>query len=128
MRSTDARWHLAVEALARMPELAHRLVEVHQADARGYCRGCMAPGGTLFVRWPCGLHRLATAASAAGAPAALPADGPAQAPEPEPEPSLGGGRRSAFGPGRRIGFGPHRQWPPSPRPEAPPEAAAGSGG
>jgi len=126
MRSTDARWHLAVEALARMPELAHRLVEVHQADAKGYCRGCMAPGGTLFVRWPCGLYRLATAASAAGAPAAPPADGPAQ--EPEREPSIGGGHRSALGPGRRIGFGPHRQWPPSPRPEAPPEAAAGSGG
>src|SRR5690349_14114892 len=76
MRSTDARWHLAVEALARMPELAHRLVEVHQADARGYCRGCMAPGGTLFVRWPCGLHRLATAASAGDAPAAPPGGRP----------------------------------------------------
>ena len=40
------------------------LVEVHHADEKGYCRGCMAPGGTLFVRWPCGLHRLATAATA----------------------------------------------------------------
>jgi len=50
MRSTDARWHLAVEALARMPQLAHRLVEVHQADDNGYCRGCTVPGGTLFVR------------------------------------------------------------------------------
>src|SRR5213080_5512295 len=69
MRTTDARWHLAVEALARMPELALRLVEVHHADDRGYCRGCMAPGGTLFVRWPCGLHRLATAATT---PAASP--------------------------------------------------------
>jgi hypothetical protein len=47
-----------------MPELAHRLVEVHHPDDKGYCRGCMAPGGTLFVRWPCGLHRLATAATA----------------------------------------------------------------
>ena len=47
-----------------MPELAHRLVEVHQADDKGYCRGCTVPGGTLFVRWPCGLHRLATAATA----------------------------------------------------------------
>ncbi|MBV9920018.1 MAG: hypothetical protein JOY78_04060 [Pseudonocardia sp.] len=64
MRSTDARWHLAVEALARMPELAHRLVEVHHADEKGYCRGCTVPGGTLFVRWPCGLYRLATAATA----------------------------------------------------------------
>jgi len=134
MRSTDARWHLAVEALARMPELAHRLVEVHQADARGYCRGCMAPGGTLFVRWPCGLHRLATAASAAGAPSAASsaepsaASAPEHGPDPGHQPAYGAGRRSAFGPGRRIGFGPHRQWPPSPRPEAPPEAAAGSGG
>ena len=128
MRSTDARWHLAVDALAQMPELAHRLVEVHQADEKGYCRGCMAPGGTLFVRWPCGLHRLASTASAAGsgaAPATPSADVPAQAPDPEP--ALGG-RPSAFGPGRRVGFGPHRQWPPNPRPEAPPDAAAGSGG
>ena len=38
-----------------MPELAHRLVEVHHADEKGYCRGCTTPGGTLFVRWPCGL-------------------------------------------------------------------------
>ncbi len=58
---------MAVEALARMPELAHRLVEVHYADDKGYCHGCMAPGGTLFVRWPCGLNRLATAATAAPA-------------------------------------------------------------
>lgn len=124
MRSTDARWHLAVEALSRMPELASRLVEVHQPDDKGYCRGCTVPGGTLFVRWPCGLHRLATAASAGGAPTPPSADVPAQA----PRPAVGGGRRSAFGPGRRIGFGPHPQWPPNPRPEAPPEAAAGSGG
>lgn len=66
MRSTDARWHLAVEALARMPELAHRLVEVHHADDKGYCRGCTAPGGTLFVRWPCGPQRLAAAATTPG--------------------------------------------------------------
>ena len=71
MRSSDARWHLAVEALARMPELAHRLVEVHQADEKGYCRGCMAPGGTLFVRWPCGLHRLASASTDPGRVAAV---------------------------------------------------------
>jgi hypothetical protein len=114
MRSTDARWHLAVEALARMPELAHRLVEVHQADDRGTCRGCTVPGGTLFVRWPCGLYRLASASSASGAPADAAASAPAAAatppaptapPRPEDEPAqgyaFGAGRKSAFGPGRR---------------------------
>jgi hypothetical protein len=109
MRSTDARWHLAVEALARMPELALRLVEVHYADDKGYCRGCMAPGGTLFVRWPCGLHRLATAATA---PTRAPAAEPEPAPDPSHEAALGPGRRAAFGPGRRAGFGPGRRRAP----------------
>ncbi len=117
MRSNDARWYLAVEALARMPELAHRLVEVHQADEKGYCRGCMAPGGTLFVRWPCGLHRLASASTAPGRVAAA-------EPAPEPEPGCDAGHQPAFGGGRRSAFGPHRRS----RPEAPPDAAAGSGG
>jgi hypothetical protein len=98
---------LAVDALARMPELAHRLVEVHQADEKGYCRGCTVPGGTLFVRWPCGLHRLATAASAppASAASATTPPAPTATPRPRPEPApgyaFGAGRKSAFGPGRR---------------------------
>jgi hypothetical protein len=123
MRSNDARWYLAVEALARMPELAHRLVEVHQADAKGYCRGCMAPGGTLFVRWPCGLHRLASAAIAP-APASSAEPSAASVPAHEPDP----GHQPAFGAGRRSAFGPHRRRAPIPGPEAPPDAAAGSGG
>ena len=119
MRSTDARWHLAVEALARMPELAHRLVEVHQADEKGYCRGCMAPGGQLFVRWPCGLHRLASAASApSAASSAEPSAAAAPAHGPDP------GHQPAFGAGRRSAFGPHRHRASNP----PPEAAAGSSG
>jgi hypothetical protein len=117
MRSTDARWHLAVDALAQMPELAHRLVEVHQADEKGYCRGCMAPGGTLFVRWPCGLHRLASASTDPGRVAAA-------EPAPEPEPGCDVGHQPAFGGGRRSAFGPHRRY----RPEAPPDGATGSGG
>jgi hypothetical protein len=93
-----------------MPELALRLVEVHYADEKGYCRGCMAPGGTLFVRWPCGLHRLATAATAhATGPAAGPAAEPGPAREPDHEATLGPGRRAAFGPGRRAAFGPGRR-------------------
>src|SRR5690348_3742941 len=105
MRSTDARWHLAVEALARMPELTGRLLEVHQVDDKGYCRGCTVPGGTLFTRWPCGLHRLATAAAAGGAPAAPPPIGDLEpghdaATDAATPPALGGRRRSAFGPGR----------------------------
>ena len=92
-----------------MPELALRLVEVHYADERGYCRGCMAPGGTLFVRWPCGLHRLATAATA---PTRAPAAEPEPAPDPSHEAALGPGRRAAFGPGRRAGFGPGRRRAP----------------
>jgi hypothetical protein len=118
MRSSDARWHLAVDALARMPELAHRLVEVHQADERGYCRGCMAPGGTLFVRWPCGLHRLASASTAPGR--VVPAE-----PAPELEPGSDAEHQPAFGGGRRSAFGPHRR---RPRPDAPPDGVAESGG
>jgi hypothetical protein len=100
-----------------MPELALRLVEVHYADEKGYCRGCTAPGGTLFVRWPCGLYRLATAATApatgppAGA-AAEPAAEPGNAVDPSHEAALGPGRRAAFGPGRRTGFGPGRRRAP----------------
>src|SRR4051794_41917861 len=111
MRPTDARWHLAVEELARMPELALRLVEAHYADEKGYCRGCTAPGGTLFVRWPCGLYRLATAATApaterpAGA-AAEPAAEPGNAVDASHEAALGPGRRAAFRPGRRTGVRP----------------------
>jgi len=69
-----------------MPELANRLVEVHHADEKGYCRGCTAPGGTLFVRWPCGLQRLAAAATAPGSPPVPGVDttgGPAQGTAPE---------------------------------------------
>jgi hypothetical protein len=113
MRSTDARWHLAVEALARMPELALRLVEVHHADDKGYCRGCTTPGGTLFVRWPCGLYRLATAATA-------PDSGPAAEPGPALDPGHEApGRKAAFGPGRRVGFGPGRRRASDPPPAAP---------
>jgi hypothetical protein len=111
---------LAVDALARMPELAHRLVEVHQADERGYCRGCMAPGGTLFVRWPCGLHRLATAASApagsAASSSAAATTSPAPTATPEPRPDLEPAHRYAFGAGRKSAFGPGRR-PPDPAPE-----------
>jgi hypothetical protein len=96
-----------------MPELALRLVEVHHADDRGYCRGCMAPGGTLFVRWPCGLHRLATAATA---PATAPTAGREPAPDPGREAALGPSRRVGFGPGRRTGFGPGRRRAPDPPP------------
>jgi hypothetical protein len=108
---------LAVEALARMPELAHRLVEVHQADAKGYCRGCMAPGGTLFVRWPCGLYRLATAAGEpdTAAPPAPSVATESREREPDRRYAFGSGRRSAFGPGRRVAPDPT----PAPEGESP---------
>ncbi len=111
MRSTDARWYLAVEALARMPELALRLVEVHHADEKGYCRGCMAPGGTLFVRWPCGLHGLATAATAPAVSSRGSADrrpGSDATGRPGREPSHGAGPDGAAG----TTPGPHTE--PSP--------------
>jgi hypothetical protein len=100
-----------------MPELALRLVEAHYADEKGYCRGCMAPGGTLFVRWPCGLYRLATAATApaAGPPAGAAAEPAAEAGnavDPSHEAALGPRGRAAFGPGRRTGFGPGRRRAP----------------
>jgi hypothetical protein len=64
MGSNDARWHEAVDELARMPDLARRLIEAHLPDDHGLCRGCTTPGvGTPLVRWPCGLHRLASAAA-----------------------------------------------------------------
>jgi hypothetical protein len=67
----------------------------------------------LFVRWPCGLHRLATAATA---PAAGKAAGSEPAPDPGHEAALGPGRKAAFGPGRRVGFGPGRRRAPDPPP------------
>jgi hypothetical protein len=64
MGSSDARWQLAVDELAGMPDLAERLAEAHHPDAHGHCVGCTRPGvGTAHVRWPCGLYRLATEAT-----------------------------------------------------------------
>ncbi len=63
MGSSDARWELAIDELAQMPDLAERLAEAHRPDAHGQCVGCTRPGvGTAHVRWPCGLYRLATEA------------------------------------------------------------------
>lgn len=63
MGRTDARWHLAVDELAKMPKLAQRLIDVHRPNERGRCLGCTTPGvGTADKRWPCGLYRLARAA------------------------------------------------------------------
>jgi hypothetical protein len=63
MGSPDARWQLAVDELAGMPDLAERLAEAHHSDDHGHCVGCTRPGvGTAHVRWPCGLYRLATEA------------------------------------------------------------------
>ncbi len=63
MGPNDARWHMAADELARMPDVVQRLVEAHQPDEHGLCRGCTTPGvGTPLVRWPCGLHGVAAEA------------------------------------------------------------------
>ena len=64
MGSADARWEMAVDELARMPDLAERLAHAHRPDEHGRCLACTKPGvGTAYVRWPCGLYRLATEAA-----------------------------------------------------------------
>jgi hypothetical protein len=61
MGSADARWEMAVDELARMPDVAERLARAHLPNEHGQCVACTKPGvGTAHVRWPCGLYRLAT--------------------------------------------------------------------
>ena len=72
----EQRWASAVWHIAHLPGVAERLLDEHQANAQGRCRGCRVPGyGTAGALWPCSLHVLASQARAAR-PADLTATAP----------------------------------------------------
>lgn len=49
------------EVMADMPEVWRRLLVAHVADRKGRCTACRNSSGS-GERWPCSLHRIATAA------------------------------------------------------------------
>jgi hypothetical protein len=56
-------WARLAAELAKMPELASRLIAEHRDDGRGRCIRCTLAGrGTPGERWPCGPAALALAA------------------------------------------------------------------
>jgi hypothetical protein len=50
--------------LADMPDVVAALLTTHEATSSGFCRECGMPGtGTPYMRWPCSLWGIASAAT-----------------------------------------------------------------
>jgi hypothetical protein len=63
MVEDPSNWARLAAELAKMPELASRLIAEHRDDGRGRCVRCTLAGrGTPGERWPCGPAALAHAA------------------------------------------------------------------
>ncbi len=63
--SPDELWAGLVAEVATMPDVVANLLDEHRSDAQGFCSGTgcgTASYGRPATRWPCSLHKLASAA------------------------------------------------------------------